>query len=49
MAVTQAIPITRHPYADGSYKKMLIDGKWVDAASGKRFETASTDIFRGWE
>jgi len=39
MAVTQAIPITRHPFADGSYKKMLIDGKWVDAASGKRFET----------
>ena len=39
MAVTQAIPITRHPFADGSYKKMLIGGKWVDAASGKRFET----------
>src|SRR4051812_4728796 len=39
MAVTQAIPITRHPFADGSYKKMLIDGKWVDAASGKKFET----------
>src|ERR1700755_2577781 len=39
MAVTQAISITRHPYADGSYKKMLIDGKWVDAASGKKFET----------
>jgi len=39
MAVTQAIPITRHPFADGSYKQMLIDGKWVDAASGKRFET----------
>src|SRR5215475_5913611 len=39
MAVSQAIPITRHPYADGSYKKMLIDGKWVDAASGKKFET----------
>src|SRR6201990_490314 len=38
MAVTQAISITRHPYADGSYKKMLIDGKWVDAASGKKFE-----------
>ena len=35
MAVTQAIPITRHPFADGSYKKMLIDGKWIDAASGK--------------
>jgi len=40
MAVTQAIPITRHPYADGSHKKMLIDGQWVDAASGKRFEPA---------
>jgi len=39
MAVTQAIPITRHPFADGSYKKMLIDGNWVDAASSKRFET----------
>src|SRR6202049_3024426 len=39
MAVTQAIPITRHPYADVSYKKMLINGKWVDAASGKRCET----------
>ena len=39
MAVTQAVPITRHPYADGSYKKMLIDGKWVEAASSKRFET----------
>jgi aldehyde dehydrogenase (NAD+) len=39
MAVTQAVPFTRHPYADGSYKQMLIDGKWVDAASGKRFES----------
>src|ERR1700710_397703 len=39
MAVTQAIPITRHPYADVTYKKMLIDGKWVDAATGKKFET----------
>src|SRR3978361_402758 len=39
MAVTKAIPMTRLPYADGSYKKMRIDGKWVDAASGKKFET----------
>src|SRR3569833_1868422 len=39
MAVSQAIPITRHPFANGSYERMLIDGKWVDAASGKRFET----------
>src|SRR5215470_1838880 len=35
----QAAPLTRHPYADGSFKQMLIDGKWVDAASGKRFES----------
>jgi aldehyde dehydrogenase (NAD+) len=39
MAVTQAVPLARHPYADGSYKQMLIDGQWRDAASGKRFET----------
>lgn len=39
MAVTQALPMARHPFADGSYKQMLIDGKWLDAASGKRFET----------
>jgi aldehyde dehydrogenase (NAD+) len=39
MAVAQAVPFARHPYADGSYKQMLIDGKWVDAASGKRFES----------
>src|ERR1700733_4550419 len=32
-------PASGHPYAAGSYKKMLIDGKWVDAASGKHFET----------
>ena len=37
--VTKPIPFTRHPYADGSYKQMLIDGKWVDAVSGKRFES----------
>src|SRR5882762_9747329 len=39
MAVSQAIPITRHPFANGSYKQMLIDGAWVEAASGKRFES----------
>src|SRR6201996_3402067 len=32
-------PASRHPYADGTYKKMLIDGKWVDAASGRHFES----------
>jgi aldehyde dehydrogenase (NAD+) len=39
MASTQSAAMAPHPFADGSYKKMLIDGKWVDAASGKRFET----------
>jgi aldehyde dehydrogenase (NAD+) len=38
MAAAETIPLARHPYADGSYKQMLIDG-WVDAASGKRFES----------
>ena len=38
MAVTQ-MAMARHPFADGSYKQMLIDGKWLDAASGRRFET----------
>jgi aldehyde dehydrogenase (NAD+) len=39
MGLIETIAASRHPYADGSYKQMLIDGKWVDAASGKRFET----------
>jgi aldehyde dehydrogenase (NAD+) len=39
MSTAQAIPLMRHPYADGSFKKMLIDGKWVEAASGKTFES----------
>ena len=39
MSIAQPISIARHPYADGSYKKMLIDGKWEDATSGKRFDT----------
>lgn len=28
-----------HPFLDGKPKRMLIDGKWVEAASGKTFET----------
>ena len=39
MATAKTIPLSRHPYADGSFKQMLIDGRWVDAASGKRFES----------
>lgn len=29
----------RHPYLDGKVKRMLIDGKWVAAASGKTFQS----------
>src|SRR6202167_822109 len=39
MNIAQPISKAHHPYADGSYKKMLIDGQWIDAASGKTFET----------
>ena len=39
MAQAQPISFNRHPYANGSAKKMLIDGKWVNAASGKTFES----------
>ena len=39
MAQTKTIPMTRHAFADGSSKQMLIDGKWVDSASGKQFES----------
>ena len=28
-----------HPYLDGKPKRMLIGGKWLEAASGKTFET----------
>jgi Aldehyde dehydrogenase family len=28
-----------HPFLDGKAKRMLIDGKWLEAASGKTFET----------
>jgi aldehyde dehydrogenase (NAD+) len=39
MATAKTLPLVRHAYADGSYKQMLINGKWIDAASGKRFES----------
>src|SRR5580658_7601649 len=39
MAQAQTIPLTRHAFADGSFKQMLIDGKWMNAASGKHFES----------
>jgi aldehyde dehydrogenase (NAD+) len=39
MAMPQMITELRHPYADGGFKPMLIDGRWVQAASGKTFES----------
>ena len=39
MPQAQTIALTRHAYADGSLKRILIDGKWVEAASGKTFES----------
>ena len=39
MAMPQTITATRHPYANGEFKRMLIDGEWVKAASGKTFES----------
>ncbi|MBN8875752.1 MAG: aldehyde dehydrogenase family protein [Rhodospirillales bacterium] len=37
--MTADVFTTRHPFLDGKPKRMLIDGKWVEAASGKTFET----------
>jgi aldehyde dehydrogenase (NAD+) len=39
MAMPQTITQTRHAYADGKFKRMLIDGEWVKSASGKTFES----------
>src|ERR1700680_3370093 len=38
-AQAKTVPMTRHAFADSSFKQMLIDGKWLDAASGKHFES----------
>jgi aldehyde dehydrogenase (NAD+) len=39
MAMPQTITKTRHPYASGGFKPMLINGEWVKSASGKTFES----------
>src|ERR1700678_1436131 len=39
MNVIQQIERARHPFLDGKTKRMLIDGKWVEAASGKTFDS----------
>jgi aldehyde dehydrogenase (NAD+) len=39
MNVVQTIEKIRHPFLDGKLKRMLIDGQWVEAASGKTFDS----------
>jgi aldehyde dehydrogenase (NAD+) len=39
MTVAQSITATRHAFASGKFKPMLIGGEWVKAASGKTFES----------
>jgi len=39
MAMPHTIEAVRHPYANGEVKRMLINGEWVRAASGKTFES----------
>jgi aldehyde dehydrogenase (NAD+) len=39
MAVVAAHDSAPHPFLMGKPKRLLIDGKWVEAASGKTFET----------
>ncbi|MBV9836132.1 MAG: aldehyde dehydrogenase family protein [Alphaproteobacteria bacterium] len=39
MAVMEKSPVARPAYLDGKTKLMLIDGRWVPAASGKTFES----------
>jgi hypothetical protein len=38
---------TPHPFLNGAVKRMLIEGRWVDAASGRTFESRNpaTDEF----
>ncbi len=36
--MTADVLTTRHPFLDGKPKRMFIDGKWVEAASGKTFD-----------
>jgi aldehyde dehydrogenase (NAD+) len=39
LAQARTIVLARHVCAGGRFERMLIDRKWVDAASGKRFES----------
>ncbi len=37
--MTVAVQTVRHPFLTGKPKRLFIDGKWVEAASGKTFDT----------
>ena len=37
--MTVDVQLTRHPFLDGKPKRMLIGGKWVEAMSGKTFDS----------
>ncbi len=41
MNVVQPIQQARHPFLDGAVKRLLIDGKWVEAVSGKTFNSVN--------
>ncbi len=41
----------RHPFLTGKAKRLFIDGKWVEAASGKTFEThnpSTGEVLAAW-
>ncbi len=39
MNVITPVDAARHPFLTGKPKRLFIDGKWVEAVSGKTFET----------
>src|SRR5262245_10031698 len=41
MNVVQTIEKIRHPFLDGKLKRLLIDGQWVEAVSGKTFQSVN--------
>ena len=38
----------QHPFLTGKPKRLFIDGKWVEAASGKTFATLNPATRRRW-
>ncbi len=36
-----------HPFLTGTPKRLFIDGKWLEAASGKTFETINPSTGEG--